>query len=173
MPDAQTLHPKLQLPAALALLALGGWFLLCYTYTLNQQNDAFYRKYGAAIRFSAWQMFTEKSKVQATTEAEAQYEGAWRPVDLVSVFPAYWDSRYRFEDPAVRKSPTHRAILAAALCSRLRARGEEPQAVRLFDVHWKKTLGSTTQPQGPDTTRTQLLVWDCSRPPTLPAGVRP
>jgi|GEM_PF-5230665 hypothetical protein len=174
MRDARTLPFVLQVPAALALLALGGWFALCYRYTLNQQQDAFYREHGAFIRFSAFQMFTEKSVTQATTELESQgADGAWTLIDMPTLFPAIWDSRYRYEDPAIRASPTHRQILASATCGRLKARGEAPLAVRLFVVRWRKTVGSVEQPRSRGLSREQLLVWDCSKPAPLPAGVRP
>ena len=173
MRDAQTLPAALQLPAALCLLALGAWFGLCYQYTLNRQTDDFYREHGAIIRFSAFQMFTEKSVTQATTELEAQgADGAWTLIDMPTLFPAIWDSRFRYEDPAIRSSNTHRQILAAATCSRLLARGEAPLAVRLVVVRWRKTLGSVEQPRKRDLKRDQLLVWDCSKTPPLPAGVR-
>lgn len=164
-------------PIVLAvLLATAGYFGLCYRFALNKDRPdggwTHWQAYG--LWFGGWQMFTTRDRNHAVLEAVGLVDGAWVPIDLEGLFPARWESGYRFDRSSFRRSRSRMAVLAAATCGRMAAHPDltEPSQLKFFEIKWRKTLGSAEQPRTKVVVNREVMDWRCGRPVNLPNGRR-
>ena len=158
--DEKTTPQWARFPILTGFFGMAIYFLLCFHFALRSGvPDWSY--------FGGWKMFTTRDRYHAVLEADALIEGSWTELDLEALFPYRWDSGPRYARGPFRRNPHRLRVLAASTCNRAE---EKPQAIRLRQIKWKKTLGQYEQPREEGLEEKTLLTWRCGQPVSLPNG---
>jgi len=108
------------------------YLVSCFHFTLRERPPKW-------VWFGYWQMFSLYDRGSADLEAEGLFGADWQPLDLPALFPTRWESGYRYSRSSFRRSKGRVRVLAASACVRQVPR---PSIVRVYQVSWKKELGS-------------------------------
>ena len=158
--DKRTTPQWARFPILVGMSGLVVYFLLCFHFALRSGVPGW-------SYFGGWKMFTTRDRYHAVLTADALVAGEWSPVDLEALFPYHWDSGPRYARGPFRRNPHRIRVLAASTCNRME---ENPEAIRLRQTKWKKTLGQYEQPREEGLEEKTLLTWRCDRPIELPNG---
>ena len=173
IPDAKTTPRWLQLPGLLLLLLLSVYYFTAYASVYSDSTPTIVQNNPYTFWFGTWKMFTKQERYHSSLEASVLVDDEWEPMDLEALFPYRWESGPRYARGVFRKHGTRMRTLANATCSRYEnAHGRRPRQLNLYQVRWRKTLGSGEQPRGEENReeRRPLMMWSCERDFSLPQG---
>jgi hypothetical protein len=159
--DARTTPPWARGPWLVSLSGLVVYFLLCFHFANRPSGIPDWAWFGG------WKMFTTKSTYHYEVEADALYEDGLKVVDLEALFTYRWDSGPRYTRGPFRRNGYRLRVLAASTCGRL---DSPPEAIRLREVKWKKTVGQHEQPRDRRVQERTLLEWRCGTSVKLAGG---
>ena len=148
--DVRTTPPRLRIPALIGLMLLIVYFVGCYHYALGRDLPRW-------AWMGTWKMFTTMDTRHSVVEGEAKINGKWEPFDPEELFPYRWESGPRYARRSFRRSKGRMAVLAASTCVR---HPDDIQAVRFWELRWKRTVGSYEQPRR-NVEKTLLMDWTC------------
>ncbi len=112
-----------------------------------------------------WRMFTHP----AARHVEIEFQGLdndeeWVTIPMSTWYPARWESGYRWDRPAARRSGQIQEQFLHLACDKSQA-----DKTRMVALRWKKTKGRLEQPKRKLKTKV-LKTWDCKRTPRAPKG---
>lgn len=141
-------HPSATL---LTLMLLAGYFLVSYRVALANLGVAEPPAGAPAAQsltwLGRWRMFTELRPRHTDLEADACDDaGHCTRVDLAALYPNHWDEGPGYLRDDFLRDPRRTGLLATDLCARTGA-----TAIRLVEVSWARTPGTSEQPRRDET----------------------
>jgi hypothetical protein len=114
---------------------------------------------------SNWRMFTHKARYHVALDFQGRSEdGDWTTLPMARWYPARWESGYRWDRRAVRRSRQIQEQFLHLACER-----SGMEQTRMVQQRWKKRRGRLEQPRRKVESKV-LLTWTCGRRPRAPKG---
>jgi len=112
-----------------------------------------------------WRMFTHPADRHIVIEFQGRTDDEeWLTLPMATWYPARWESGYRWDRPAARRSGQIKEQFLHLACDKSNA-----DETRMVALRWNKTKGRMKQPKR--RLRTKVLkTWDCRDQPRAPKG---
>lgn len=114
---------------------------------------------------SNWRMFTHEARYHVVLDFQGRTGNEdWVTLPMHRWYPARWESGYRWDRPAARRSRQIQEQFLHLACEK-----SGVAQTRMVSKRWKKRKGSMKQPMRREKTKV-LRTWDCSKTPRTPKG---